>query len=234
MMNKEINSGEPYMTFPMIAFFLAVAAGSMSGYTYFIGKAFSTVQSGNIILLGQSLATKDWSHFFTVALTILAFGIGAAITAVVQKDDPKNWSFNVIVIEVIILFLLTLNVINSHLEPVHICMIISLVAGMQGNAFHKFGNDLVYGNVAVTLVVQNAFSFLMKAFFKQAGAGHKAFLYFSILVGFGFGGFMGTLLTSSFGAKVLFLPIIVLVVIYALGKNLEVKTNQHMPLNPQS
>ncbi|WP_246601493.1 YoaK family protein [Enterococcus alishanensis] len=233
MMNKEIKSGEPYMEFPMIAFFLAVAAGSMSGYTYFIGKAFSTVQSGNIILLGQSLAEKDWSHFFTVALTVLAFGIGAAITAIIQKDSPKNWSFNVIIIEVIVLFLLSLNFINSQLQTVHICMIISLLAGMQGNAFHKFGKDLVYGNVAVTLVVQNAFSFLMKSFFNQSGAAHKAFLYFSILVGFGFGGFAGTLLTSNFNDKALFLPIIVLLVIYTLGKNIESKTNQAISVNPQ-
>lgn len=233
MMNKEIKSGEPYMQFPMIAFFLAVAAGSMSGYTYFIGKAFSTVQSGNIILLGQSLAEKDWSHFFTVALTVLAFGIGAAITAIIQKDSPKNWSFNVIIIEVIVLFLLSLNFINSQLQTVHICMIISLLAGMQGNAFHEFGKDLVYGNVAVTLVVQNVFSFLMKAFFNQSGAAHKAFLYFSILVGFGFGGFAGTLLTSNFNDKALFLPIIVLLVIYILGKNIESKTNRSMPVNPQ-
>lgn len=231
-MNKEIHSGEPYMAFPFIAFLLAVAAGGMDGYTYFIGKVFSTVQSGNIILLGQTLATKNWAHFFTVAATILAFGIGAAITAIIQREDAKDWSFKVLIIEIIILFLLTLNIITSNLPAMTICIIISLVSGMQGNAFHKFGKDLVYGNVAVTLVVQNAFSFLMKGFFKQANAFQKSGLYFLILLGFGFGGWLGTLLTSNFGDKALWFPIIIFALIYFEGKRLEKKTNDQLNIDP--
>ncbi|MBV7391266.1 MULTISPECIES: YoaK family protein [Enterococcus] len=231
-MNNDIHNNEPYMSFPIIAFLLAVAAGGMDGYTYFIGKVFSTVQSGNIILLGQTLATKNWSHFFTVAATILAFGIGAAITAVIQREDSKDWSFKVLIIEIIILFLLSLNITTSNLSTMTICIIISFISGMQGNAFHKFGQDLVYGNVAVTLVVQNAFSYLMKGFFKQAGAFQKSALYSLILLGFGFGGWLGTLLTSNFGNKALWFPIIIFALIYLEGKHLEKKSNDKLKLNP--
>lgn len=231
---KLIASNEPYMAFPIIAFLLAITAGSMDGYTYFIGKAFSTVQSGNIILLGQTIATGNWSHFSTVFITVIAFGLGAALTALVQKNKKNGWSFSVLLIEIVVLFFLTLNTVVQNLASIHICMIISFLAGMQGNAFHKFGKQLVYGNVAVTLVVQNAFSFLMKSFYKESGALKKSLLYFSVLLGFSLGGFVGTKLAIHNSNKALWLPIIILIIVYGVGKYLDRKTKDELSIDPAS
>lgn len=48
----------PMMETPFIAFVLAVIAGNMNGYTYYAAEIFSTVQSGNIILLGHKPSRK--------------------------------------------------------------------------------------------------------------------------------------------------------------------------------
>lgn len=68
-------------------------------------------------------------------------------------------------------------------------------AGMQGNGFHKI-KGMLYGNVAVTLVVQLAFNYLMQAFFsKRAADGssnlYNSGLYFLVLLGFAGGGAAG-------------------------------------------
>lgn len=193
----------PVMELPMIAFVLAIAAGSMDGYTFFIGKAFSTVQSGNMILLGQTIATQNWSHFGTVLITICCFGIGSMATALIENfgvNIKKIWSFEILIFEAIVLILLSLSSINSMLSVMTICMVISFIAGMQGNAFHKI-DGMLYGNIAVTMVVQLAFSYFIQIFMKKKDAGKNSFLYFLVLFGFSGGGLIGTLLAKSVGEK---------------------------------
>lgn len=210
----------PVMELPMIAFLLAIAAGSMDGYTYFIGKAFSTVQSGNIILIGQTIATKSWDHLGTVLITILCFGLGSVATGILEVIGVKKkeiWAFEILIIESIILILLGFSEINGLFETLHICMIISFLAGMQGNAFHKI-DGMLYGNVAVTLVVQLAFNYIVQAFAGQKGALKNSWLYFSVLLGFACGGLIGTLLTVQFGEKSLWFTALFLIGIAIYSK----------------
>ena len=48
-MERATDKQEPLMELPIVAFFLALAAGSMDGFTFFSAGTFSTVQSGNVI-----------------------------------------------------------------------------------------------------------------------------------------------------------------------------------------
>ncbi|MGX7149765.1 YoaK family protein [Enterococcus ureasiticus] len=223
----------PVMELPWIAFFLAIAAGSMDGYTYFIGKAFSTVQSGNIILLGQTIATKNWSHFATIALTILCFGIGALVTGIIEVlgiKKKKIWAFEILLVEALILIALGFAPINGYFSALHLCMLISFLAGMQGNAFHKI-DGMLYGNVAVTLVVQLAFNYIIQAIVGTKDAWKNSWLYFSVLIGFAGGGLIGTLLTSAYGEKSLWFTAVVLVCIAFYSKVIKVE-NKVITIDP--
>jgi uncharacterized membrane protein YoaK (UPF0700 family) len=44
--------------------------------------------------------------------------------------------------------------------------IVSFLVGMQGNSFHRV-DGFLYGNIAVTLVVQQAFNHLVQAAFEN-------------------------------------------------------------------
>lgn len=215
----------PVMELPWIAFFLAIAAGSMDGYTYFVGKAFSTVQSGNIILLGQTIATKNWQHLAIVALTILCFGLGAMTTGIIEVlgiKMKKIWAFEILLIEAVVLVGLGFSSINSVFTILQICMLVSFLAGMQGNAFHKI-DGMLYGNVAVTLVVQLAFNYIVQAFTGAKDAWKNSWLYFSVLIGFAGGGLIGTILTKAYGEKSLWFTAIVLVGIAFYSKMIKVE-----------
>lgn len=206
----------PIMERPEIAFVLAIIAGLMNGYTYHVSKIFSTVQSGNIILLGETIATKNWPHFYAIMFTVLAFGVGSMLTAIVERiyrnKNSHSWTFVIIAIEALVLIILASGYFNNILSISTICIIISFVAGLQGNAFHKV-KGMLYGNVAVTLVVQLAFSNLMQAIQGDKGTWRKAVIFFSVLLGFGLGGYAGTLATIRFGEVALLLPAILLILL---------------------
>lgn len=220
---------------PLVAFLLAVAAGSMDGYTYFVGKTFSTVQSGNIILLGQTIATEDWHHLSIIGLTILCFGLGAAFTGFIEfldtKEKKRSWTFRVILIEVIVLIALGFKEVNGFFHISIVCMMISFLAGMQGNAFHKI-NGMLYGNVAVTLVVQLAFNYLMQFFLGSKGALKLSLLFFLILLGFALGGMLGTFTTNLLQEKSLWVTAGILVVIALFVRTLSFEDDNKEPVDP--
>ena len=63
------------------AAFLSVSGGLQDAYTYiFRGKVFANAQTGNIVLLSQCIAGRDWnlSIHYIVPLIFFAVGIAAA------------------------------------------------------------------------------------------------------------------------------------------------------------
>lgn len=210
----------PLMETPMIAFVLAIIAGSMDGYTYLMAKTFSTVMSGNIILLGQTLATKDLAKFGAIAITILCFGLGSAVTAVLQHYSlakKKSWTVEILFIEAIVLILLGIKGINQAIGITYVCMAISFLAGMQGNAFHKI-DGMLYGNVAVTLVVQLAFSYIAQSLFGKKNAAKNGFLYLLVLIGFAAGALLGTFASLYWAEKSLWMTAAILFVVGVVTK----------------
>lgn len=223
----------PVMQWPTIAFFLAIAAGSMDGFTYYTTKSFSTVQSGNIILVGQSIASSDWQKLLNIGLTILSFGIGALLSeliAIALRKKKHNFSANILLFEAAILILLTFSAVHSYIPIEYIVMIIAFVAGMQGNGFHKL-LGMPYGNVAVTLVVQNAFSYAASALRGNKEAFKKSAIHFWILIGFAFGGFVGTLVTRMYDEKSLWFTAIILIGLIFLIRMIKI-TEPNQPIDP--
>lgn len=96
---------------------------------------------------------------------------------------------------------------------------------MQGNAFHKVDN-MLYGNIAVTLNVQLAFNYLAEMCFKS-NRGKKAvmlkkfFDYFIVLVGFSLGAGLSAILVPHFGSYTLIFTVLGLAWLLFSGKLLQ-------------
>lgn len=91
-------------------------------------------------------------------------------------------------------------------------MAISFLAGMQGNAFHKI-DGMLYGNVAVTLVVQLAFSYIAQSLFGKKNAAKNGFLYLLVLIGFAAGALLGTFASLYWAEKSLWMTAGILFVV---------------------
>lgn len=203
----------PLMERSLSVLFLAVAAGVMSGYTFFAKQLFATVQSGNVIQFGYWLAMGDITRWAPAALSVLAFGLGSVFTGILENVTPRrlgSYSAPVLFFEAAVLGVLGFTAGQAQWDRFWFCYIISFLAGMQGNAFHMM-RGMLYGNIAVTMVVQLAFNHLTQAFFRVPFQNlTSSGLYFLVLLGFSGGGFAGAALTKAFGERALWLAAVIL------------------------
>ncbi|WP_334174041.1 YoaK family protein [Pseudoxanthobacter sp.] len=194
----------PLVERPFIGFLLAFMAGSMNAWTLPNAQTFATVQSGNVVQSGYWLAQGDWEKFTFPFLSVIAFGLGSAFCGILMTTLLRRR----VVFTPFILFLQAAMLVvlwylahlkvqdpTAAINPHYLAYAISFVAGMQGNAFHK-DHGMLYGNVAVTFVVQMAFNFLIQGLFRKQGINGEPNLYWSglfflVLLGFASGGGIG-------------------------------------------
>ncbi len=194
----------PLMEMPSIAFVLAISAGLLNAWTFAHAQTFATVQSGNVIQMGYQLAAGNWEKLFYAGGAVMSFGLGSFVAGAFIAVARRNGSRYTPPLQVALLVLMGASlalIVTDAWRPEYITWIISFAAGMQGNGFHKI-KGMLYGNVAVTLVVQLAFNYLMQSFFsKKDAAGtsnlYNAGLYFLVLLGFAGGGAVGFFLDKG-------------------------------------
>nr|WP_273546047.1 MULTISPECIES: YoaK family protein [unclassified Xanthobacter] len=181
-----------------VGFLLAVMAGLMNAWTLAHAETFATVQSGNVVQSGYRLVQGDWSAFVFAFGSVLAFGLGSAACGVLMTDRLRHGQvFTPVVLWFEVLALVAFAIASQMglVDPHLVAYGVSFVAGAQGNAFHK-NHGMLYGNVAVTFVVQMAFNFLVQGLFRKTGINGEpnmmwAGVFFSVLIGFAGGGALG-------------------------------------------
>jgi len=197
----------PLMEQPLVGFLLAFMAGSMNAWTLPNAQTFATVQSGNVVQSGFWLAQGEFEKFTFPFLSVIAFGLGSAFCGILMTTAlRKGRVFTPFILFLQAIMLMVLWYLAHEkvadpaaaIDPHFIAYAISFVAGMQGNAFHK-SHGMLYGNVAVTFVVQMAFNFLIQGLFRREGINGEPNLYWSglfflVLLGFAGGGGIGFLI----------------------------------------
>lgn len=188
----------PLMEDRTVGFFLALMAALLNAWTLAHTETFATVQSGNVLQSGYRLVQGDWTGFTFAFGSVIAFGLGSAICGVLMTSMLRRGKvFTPVVLwfEVVALAGLAVASRMGAIDPHVVAYAVSFVAGAQGNAFHK-NHGMLYGNVAVTFVVQMAFNFLVQSMFKKDGINGEpnlmwAGIFFSVLLGFAGGGALG-------------------------------------------
>ncbi len=205
---------------PVVAGWLAAAAGSMDGFTFFSANTFSTVQSGNVVQIGYWIANDNWHRVLEVGLAIVAFGLGVMVMAAIEhilRTRGRTVSFHVLFVEAAVLATLGLPFVGGELDAKVVAYVVSFLAGMQGSAFHK-AEGMVVSNVAVTLNVQLAFNFLTRALLRDRRANLlRSGVYTLVLVGFAAGGIAGGLLADRVDERALWFPAVLLLALGVLA-----------------
>ena len=88
---------------------LAASAGYMDAYSYLArDKVFANAQTGNIMLLGISLAEGRWDQVLHYACPVAAFGIGILLayflTQLVWRDGHVEGTCMILALEIAGLF----------------------------------------------------------------------------------------------------------------------------------
>lgn len=201
------NAPLPLLERPQSAVTLAAASGAMNAWTLANVGSFATVQSGNLVTAGFYGVQGDYLKVVPVLSSVLAFGAGAYLCAMVitviarRGQEYSKW---VLGGEALILVACGVLAGAGALPSMAVALTVSFVAGVQGNAFHR-DKGMIYGNTAVTFVVQMTFSMLGRATVSgRAGDGQPdlrtAGLYGSVLVAFACGAAAGFLLDGLWSA----------------------------------
>lgn len=199
-----------------VAATLAVAAGLLNSWTLVHTHTFATVQSGNIVSAGVYAATGDVGGLVQALISIFAFAAGAFFCAIAVNFADRagsTYSSWILGAEALILLVVVAFDVSPWSTAMTVSAILSFVAGVQGNAFHR-DSGMLYGNVAVTFVLQGAAGYLGRAATKQVyddGEQHvrPAAIYGAVLLGFAVGGAVGVALGQLWGpAPILFTAIV--------------------------
>ena len=138
----------------LTAAFLSVSGGLQDAYTYiFRGKVFANAQTGNIVLLSQSIIDKDFVRAIHYLVPLLFFALGIAIAECIhvkfQRIQHIHWRQLILVLE--ILLLLVVGFLPTRLNLLANAMV-SFSCAMQVQSFRKvngyaFASTMCIGNI---------------------------------------------------------------------------------------
>ena len=191
---------------------IILSGGFQDAYTYTCrGEVFANAQTGNIVLLSTALFRQEWQTVLKYLIPVISFLIGTAVAECIHlrfKNYEKiHWRQIILLCE--ILLLLAVGFLPHSLEPLANALV-SFVCAMQVQTFHK-----VRGHAyASTMCIGNlrAGTEALCAYFRVRNKEilRKALTYFGVILVFGVGAGLGSILTVALGNRAIWLCCILL------------------------
>ena len=200
------------------AFFIILSGGFQDAYTYMCrGGVFANAQTGNIVLLSTALFQKEWPTVLKYLIPIISFLVGTAVAEYVhirlKSYEKIHWRQIILLGEIMLLFIV--GCLPPFIEPLANALV-SFVCAMQVQTFHKIRGHAY----ASTMCIGNlrAGTEALCAYFRVRNKEilHKALTYFGVILVFGFGAGLGSILTLALGYKAIWLCCILLSVSFAM------------------
>ena len=202
---------------------MAMIGGFLDAYT-FVSRdgVFANAQTGNFVLLGIEIAQGELNQAFLHIPPIIAFVLGAAVA-----ETFKHWRGKrlfhapgraVLLLEMVLLAIV--GFLPPQVPNMAITIIIAFVASIQFSTFRKLSN-WNYNTTTVTANLLTATKAAYSAIFvHDRDAAVQSIRFITILSSFLFGALFGTVSTSFFETKAIWLAagILVLVIILFAAK----------------
>ena len=172
---------------------------------------FANAQTGNIVLLSTALFRQEWQTVLKYLIPVISFLIGTAVAECIhlrfKSYEKIHWRQIILLCE--ILLLLAVGFLPHSLEPLANALV-SFVCAMQVQTFHK-----VRGHAyASTMCIGNlrAGTEALCAYFRVRNKEilRKALTYFGVILVFGVGAGLGSILTVALGNRAIWLCCILL------------------------
>lgn len=191
---------------------IILSGGFQDAYTYTCrGEVFANAQTGNIVLLSTALFRQEWQTVLKYLIPVISFLIGTAVAECIhlrfKSYEKIHWRQIILLCE--ILLLLAVGFLPHSLEPLANALV-SFVCAMQVQTFHK-----VRGHAyASTMCIGNlrAGTEALCAYFRVRNKEilRKALTYFGVILVFGIGAGLGSILTVALGNRAIWLCCILL------------------------
>lgn len=198
--------------------FLTLSGGLQDAYSYCIrGKVFANAQTGNIVLMSQRLFEGDWLGGLQYLIPLASFACGVfvaeQIRARCQQYSRLHWRQIVLLLEIVLL--LISGFLSNQIDFLANALV-SFSCAMQVQAFRKINGH----SLASTMCIGNlrsgveAFSAYIRT--KNNALLESVFHYFAVILLFAFGAGIGSVLTSLWGIRTIWVSCVLLFVSFAV------------------
>ena len=187
--------------------FLTLSGGFQDAYTYYTrGKVFANAQTGNIILLGHNAMNGDFTDAFRYLAPVLAFAGGIYISEVIRgiyrEYGKLHWRQIVVVLEILLLFVVGFLPQSMNMAA---NILVSFVCAMQVEAFRKMKGS-AYASTMCIGNLRSATEMLYRyRHTKEKGCLEKCLRYYGVILVFGIGAALGSLMTSLFKERTIWI-----------------------------
>ena len=203
----------------IVGILLTTAGGFLDAYTYLSrGGVFANGQTGNLVLLGISLAERDFHRVSYYVLPVCAFLLGVFLTENIhQRISNTNfikWRHIILLLEILLLFICIFIPAGTLDSLANI--IISFICSLQTQAFRSL-RGLSYISVMCTGNLRSGIQELCSYIYTHNRKHFTNFKhYFLIVAGFIAGALAGSLLIGILGQTALVFPIALLSIVLIL------------------
>ena len=198
--------------------FLSASGGLQDAYTYIgRGKVFANAQTGNIVLMSQSLFDGDLSRFAHYFIPVLSFALGVAAAECIRlrwrQARRIHWRQLVVLTEIVLLFAVGF---FPAAWDIGANALVSFSCAMQVQAFRKvhgypFASTMCIGNLRSGM--DSLCSWLVAG---NRAAKDKALHYFAIIFLFALGAALGSVALNFCSAKAIWFSCLLLTVSFCL------------------
>lgn len=198
-----------------LAALLGIVGGFLDAYT-FISRdgVFANAQTGNIVLFAVHSVSGEWRESIHYIPPIMAFILGVLLSEVVKIPSIREIVFSyrrsILILECIVLFIV--GFMPSSVPNIIVTTCISFVSSLQISTFNKL-DKWAYNSTMTTGNLRTATQAAYAAFVEHNPEAKIQFKEFTLIIGsFLFGALLGTLATSYFGNKAIWLSSIILLI----------------------
>ena len=187
--------------------FLTLSGGFQDAYTYYTrGKVFANAQTGNIILLGHNEMNGDFTDAFRYLAPVLAFAGGIYISEVIRgiyrEYGKLHWRQIVVALEILLLFVVGFLPQSMNMAA---NILVSFVCAIQVEAFRKM-KGCAYASTMCIGNLRSATEMLYRyRHTKEKGCLEKCLRYYGVILVFGIGAALGSLMTSLFKERTIWI-----------------------------
>ena len=183
---------------------LTVVGGFLDTYTYLSrGGVFANAQTGNIVLLGLSLAQGNYEMLLHYLIPILAFAAGVMVTDMVRahfRPRPAiHWRQLIVAAEFLILLMVAYVPPGRWDAAVNVA--VSFVCAMQVQTFRKVRGHAYASTMCIGNMRSGTEALCVYFHTRDREVLHKALTYFGVIGLFAVGAGLGALLTRAFAER---------------------------------
>ena len=197
---------------------LALSGGFQDAYTYNTREGvFSNAQTGNVVLMSQSLMSGEWMTMLHYLIPVIAFALGVLVTEQIQHRYKYakriHWRQTILLIEILVLF-----VVGFIPEEYNIAatVLVSFTCAMQVQGFRKVGGYAYASTMCIGNLRSGTESLSIYLREKKPEILKKALHYYGIILVFAIGAGIGGILSLYIGIKAIWVSSILLAAVFIM------------------